>query len=804
MQLRHTGSIFLLSASFTLVTAVHAGEATERFLAAARAGDLTTVQKLVADGLDVNTKNEYGSTALSFASDKGHVEVVQFLLEHGADPNLADTFYRASPMVWASENGHWEVAALLVEHGAEGGEDLLIRVAGAGRRDLVEKLIKAGKATPASLSRALMAASDEHPDIAALLKEAGAKPAPTLSTALLDEYVGQYELQPGFVLDVRRVDNGLVVQATGQPEFPAFVESETTFYLTVVDAKLTFKRDDQGKVDQVVLNQGGRAMPARRLGEQPPAPVDPAAVEKFVGHYQSEQGEEFVVVIQDQLLAVGPEGNARPLIQSGDNTFQLVSNPNLKLTFDIENGKVTGYTVDTGTDKLVRKRVSATVEPEVTAAGTKRRYEPTEPKNWPSFRGMRGTGVGDGQRAPTKWNAESGENIKWKTAIDGLGLASPVVWGDRLFITTAVSSDPNSEFRAGAYGDVKAAKDNSPHEWKVYCLYAKSGKILWEKVAHRGVPRAQRHTKATQANCTPATDGKHLIVSFASEGLYGYDYDGNLLWKQDLGTLDAGWFYDPTYQWGFGSSPIIYDDLGIVQVDVNSTAFLAAFDIESGKEVWRTPREEVPSWGTPTIVESDGRTQVVANATKHICGYDAKTGKELWRLSGNSEVTVGSPVFGHGLMFFTGGYAPIQPIYAVKVDAVGDITLKSGETSNDYVAWSTQRGGTYMPTPIVYEDYLYTCANQGILTCYEATTGKRMYRERIAGGKAGSYTASPIAADGKLYFASEDSGVFVVQAGPKYELLAENPMGEIAMATPAISDGMIFVRTQHHVYGIAE
>jgi len=804
MQLRHTGLTCLWFVSFSFAPALGADHTKERLFAAARAGDLAVIQKMVAEGVDVNTTNEYGATALSFASDKGHVDVVRFLLEKGANPNQADTFYRASPMTWASENGHLEVAALLVEHGAEGGADLLVKVAGAGKRDLVEKLLKAGKTTPASLSRALMAAGAEHPDIAALLKEAGAKPVPTLSTELLNEYVGKYELQPGFVLDVRRVDDGLVVQATGQPEFPAFVESETTFFLTVVDAKLTFKRNEQGRVDQVVLNQGGRAMPARRLGEQPVTPIDTAAVEKFVGHYQSKEGDEFVVAIQDQQLAVGPVGNTQPLIQSGDNAFHLVSNPSLKITFDIEDGKVTGYTVDTGIEKFVRERVSAPVEPEVAAAGPKNRYEPSEPKNWPSFRGMRGAGVGDGQRAPTKWNAETGENIKWKTAIEGLGLASPVVWGDRLYITTAVSSDPNSEFRAGAYGDVQAAKDNSPHEWKVYCLNAKTGTILWKRTAHQGVPRAQRHTKASQANCTPATDGKHVVVSFGSEGLYCYDYDGNLLWKTDLGTLDAGWFYDPTYQWGYGSSPIIHDDLVIVQADVNSAAFLAAFDIDSGKEIWRTTREEVPSWGTPTAVESAGRTQVVANATKHICGYDPKTGKELWRLSGNSEVTVGSPVFGHGLMFFTGGYSPIQPIYAVKVDAVGDITLKEGAESNEYVAWSTQRGGTYMPTPIVYEDYLYTCANQGILTCYEATTGRRIYRERIAGGKAGSYTASPVAADGKLYFASEDSGVFVVQAGAKYGLLSANPMGEIIMATPAISDGMIFVRTQHHVYGIAD
>lgn len=299
-------------------------------------------------------------------------------------------------------------------------------------------------------------------------------------------------------------------------------------------------------------------------------------------------------------------------------------------------------------------------------------------------------------------------------------------------------------------------------------------------------------------------DARHVVVNFGSEGLYTYDHSGNLRWKKDLGELDAGWFYDPTYQWGFSSSPVIHDNLVIVQADLNSRASIAAYDINSGSEIWRTDRDEVPSWGTPTIVESSDRVQVVTNSTKHIYGYDVRSGKELWRLAGNSEVTVGTPVFGHDLMFFTGGYTPFQPIYAVKIGATGDISLADGEKTNEHVAWSTRRGGTYMPTPIIYEDYLYMCANNGILSCYDAKTGKRMYRTRIAGGKAGSYTASPVAADGKLYFSSESSGVFVVKAGPTYELLYENPMDGIVMATPAISDGLLFIRTQHHVFGVGE
>ncbi len=803
MQTRKAGFVLVFIAACVVVTGARAGEPEDRFWAAAREGDLATIKKLAAGGVDINTGSQYGATALSFAADKGHIEVVRFLLESGADPNKSDTFYQASPMTWASENDHLEVAVLLVEHGAEGSGGLLAKVAAAGRKDLVEKLIKTGKLEPGDLARAMAVTAEKQPEVAALLKEAGAKAVVTVRPALLDEYVGKYEVQPGFILDVRRVDDKLVVQATGQPEFPVYAESEDTFFLTVVDATLIFKRSEQGKVDQVVLNQGGRAMPARRQGSVDRPPVDLSALQKYVGRYESEDGMVFLVTIKDQVFGTGPEGmDPTPLLASGENTFQVASNAEVKVVFTEEDGKVTGYTVDTGTAKLVRKRVDA---PEgVAVVAPPKHYDRTKPINWPSFRGPHASGVGDGQGVLTKWSVETGENVKWKTAIPGLGHSSPVVWGDRLFVTTAVSSDPDSEFRAGPYGDVKAAKDTSLHEWKVLCLDAKSGRIIWETTAHRGKPRAERHTKASQANCTPALDGKHVVVSFGSEGLFCYDFDGELLWKQDLGVLDAGWFYDPTYQWGYGSSPVIHENRVIVQCDVNSAAFMAAFHIDSGSELWRTKRDELPSWGTPTLVNSPERAQVIANATRHICGYDPRTGKEIWRLSGNSEVTVGTPVFGHGLMFFTGGYSPFQPIYAVKVGASGDVTLKEGTESNEHVAWSKRRGGTYMPTPIVYEDYLYTCGNSGVLTCYEATTGKRMYRARVAEGKAGSYTASPVAADGKLYLSSEDSGVFVVRAGPKYELLAENPMGEIVMATPAISNGMFFVRTQHHLFGIGK
>ncbi|HZJ42672.1 MAG TPA: PQQ-binding-like beta-propeller repeat protein, partial [Pyrinomonadaceae bacterium] len=279
--------------------------------------------------------------------------------------------------------------------------------------------------------------------------------------------------------------------------------------------------------------------------------------------------------------------------------------------------------------------------------------------------------------------------------------------------------------------------------------------------------------------------------------------DGKLLWKQDLGVLDAGWFYDPDYQWEYGSSPIIYKDFVIVQADIQKNSFIAAYDIKTGKLAWKTAREEMPSWGTPTVYEGAQRSELITNGTKAIRGYDPATGKELWRLTPNSEITTPTPIVAHDLIFVTAGYPPVQPIYAIKLGASGDISLKDGKESNDFIAWSKQRGGPYMPTPLVYGDLLYTCSNNGVLTAYNAKTGERVYQERL-GGTGAPFTASPVASDGKLYFSSEDGDIFVVKAGPKYEFLSKNPVGEVLMATPAVSDGLIIVRGLNHLFAFGE
>ena len=421
-------------------------------------------------------------------------------------------------------------------------------------------------------------------------------------------------------------------------------------------------------------------------------------------------------------------------------------------------------------------------------------------QNWSSFRGNNASGTADGEDPPVAWDATRNNEQLWKTPIPGLGHSSPIVWNDRVFVTTAISSDSQSQFVHGLTETAATAADTSRHSFRVYCLERKSGRIIWERVAFEGVPKVKRHVKASQANSTPATDGSHVVVLFGSEGMYCYDIDGKLLWKQDLGILDGGWSSDPSAQWGFGSSPIIYKGLVIIQVDTQSSSFIAAYNIKEGKQVWRVPREEDTSWSTPIIYDGKTRAELVTSGTKYYRGYDPLTGKELWRLADGVDVKIPTPIAGFGLYFLGGGSsAARRTFYALRAGLSGDI--KPTENSGgEGVAWQSPVIKPHVVTPIVYGDNLYICTDNGILTQFNAKTGEPGYRARLGQGSA--FSASPVAADGRLYFASEDGDVFVVKAGPQFELLARNPIGEVIFATPAITQRMIIVRSQHHVFGI--
>ncbi len=286
------------------------------------------------------------------------------------------------------------------------------------------------------------------------------------------------------------------------------------------------------------------------------------------------------------------------------------------------------------------------------------------------------------------------------------------------------------------------------------------------------------------------------MAFFGSEGLYCYDMDGELLWKKDLGLLDSGFFRVPSAQWGFASSPVIHDGMVFVQCDVLNDSFVAAFDIKSGREIWRQKREDVPTWSTPTVSVAEDRHQLILNGWKQIAGYDLRTGKSLWWMEGGGDIPVPTPVVAHGLIFITNAHGPQSPIYAIRLDAEGD--LGAGK---DAISWSITRGGAYMQTPLVYGNYLYNCRDNGVLSCYEAASGNKMYQQRLGGGASG-FSASPVAADGKIYFTSETGDVFVIEAGAEFKLLATNSLDEVTMATPAISEGTLYFRTRSQVVAV--
>lgn len=423
---------------------------------------------------------------------------------------------------------------------------------------------------------------------------------------------------------------------------------------------------------------------------------------------------------------------------------------------------------------------------------------------WPQFRGEQARGVVDDAPLPTKWDVEKNEGIKWKAPIAGLGLSSPIVWGDRVYVTTCVREGGEKELKVGLYGDIAPIDDSAKHSWHLIALNTNDGKVVWDQTAYEGVPKIKRHPKSSHANCTPATDGKHVVAFFGSEGLYCYDTSGRLLWKKDLGVLDAGYFVVPDAQWEFASSPIIYRDMVIVQCDVQKDSFLSAFSIADGKELWRTPRNDVPTWSTPTVYAGKDRAELIVNGYKHMGGYDPMTGKELWRMGGGSDIPVPTPIVAHDLIYLTNSHTGPQAIYAVKLGALGDITLKESEASNTSVAWMKRGQANYMQTPLVYGDLLYACKDNGILSCLDAKTGEKKYRMRVGSGNSG-FTASPVAGDNKLYVTSEEGEVSVFPTGPdEPKPLAVNKLNESSMATPAIADGMLFIRGQKHLFCVGK
>jgi len=419
---------------------------------------------------------------------------------------------------------------------------------------------------------------------------------------------------------------------------------------------------------------------------------------------------------------------------------------------------------------------------------------------WPQFRGFEGRGILDHAGIPETWNVKTGENILWKTPIPGLAHSSPVIWNDMVFVTSAVSTANTDSLKIGLYGDIDMADDQSVHQFKVFCIDRKSGRIIWDRIAFEGIPKERRHTKSTYANPTPATDGKHLIVSFGSHGLYCYDFRGNLLWNKDLGSLATGPYNEIGVEWGYSSSPVIYNSRVVVQCDLLKNSFLTTLDVASGNEIWRINRDAISSWGSPAICEGKEKTLIVVNAYPFIIAYDLADGKEIWKIGNVGDAPAPTAVVANDLVYINNAHGKFSPIYAIRTDATGDLTLTGDLTSSASVAWSFKRGGAYMASPLVYNKYLYNMQINGLLTCIDALTGVVVFKKEL--GKA--FSASGIASDDKLFFPAETGEIYVLQVGPEYKVLAENNMEDVCMASPALAEGMILFRTQHWLIAVGK
>jgi outer membrane protein assembly factor BamB len=350
----------------------------------------------------------------------------------------------------------------------------------------------------------------------------------------------------------------------------------------------------------------------------------------------------------------------------------------------------------------------------------------------------------------------------------------------------------------GSGGQPTAADDARNHQWVILCFDKKTGEKLWGKTAHQGMPRATRHIKATQANTSLAVDGENLVAFFGSEGLYCYDLDGNLKWNRDLGVINISKY---NTGWGYASSPSIHKNHIVLTCDDPANPFLVALRLSDGKELWRVSRKDIceRSWGTPLIHESDGTTQVVVNGWPWVVSYDLKTGEELWKINDGGDNPIPSPFVANGWIYVISAHGGKSPIYVVRPEARGDITPSLDAPSNDGVVWSTLKGGSYMSTPVVYGDYIYL-GHYSTIRCFNATTGEEAFIEKLP--QPASIIASLVAADGKIYAASEHESVHVLSAGPEFKPIANNPMGEPCFATPAISEGVIYFRTTQSLVAI--
>ena len=447
-------------------------------------------------------------------------------------------------------------------------------------------------------------------------------------------------------------------------------------------------------------------------------------------------------------------------------------------------------------------------------------------ENWPSFRGADALpAVSDDPRLPVTWSTT--ENVVWKTAIDGLGWSSPVIWDDRIFLTTVVSDGAEEEPRMGLYfpygspetfdddrfpdpepGDLLERSVNL-HHWVVAAIDFESGDVLWTTEVHTGEPDFDRHLKNTYASSTPVTDGERVYAYFGNVGVYALDMDGQLLWQKRFDPAET------RLGWGPAASPVLHEDTLYIVNDNDDYSFLVALDTATGDERWRVDRDEGTNWATPYIWQNDERTELITVGSNLVRSYGLD-GTELWSFRGMNSITIPQPFSAHGLLYVMSGYVgdAVRPVYAVRPGAAGDISLADGEASSEFVAWYQDTAGPYHPTPLVYGDYYFTLLDRGFFTVHDARSGEEIYfteqqiqqqevRRRVARG-TGGFTASPWAYNGMVFVLSEEGDTYVLDSNERFRLVATNSLDEVAMSSPAIARGNLFIRTRSHLWKITD
>ena len=449
----------------------------------------------------------------------------------------------------------------------------------------------------------------------------------------------------------------------------------------------------------------------------------------------------------------------------------------------------------------------------------------TTGEHWPRLRGPSSNPISENPSLPVSWSKT--ENVEWVADVPGVGWSSPVVWGNRIFITAATSDKPMKQPKLGVdysneylaelrkkglsaeeinkklYERDREMPDEIVISLMLYCYDLQSGKSLWERQLYKGQPAGGRHSKNSFASETPTTDGERVYVYLTHYGLFAYDFQGKPSWSTPLKS------HATTRDWGTGASPALHKDRLYVLNDNEEQSFVAAFDTRTGKELWRTPRTVLPArktgWSTPFVWENRVRTELVTLGPAVAISYGLD-GKELWRLDRMGGVAIQSPFAWNDLLFVTSGSGADdnKPIVAVRAGGTGNITPPDTETRNDYVVWYDRRaGGTYLPTPVIYKNALYVLNDKGIFSRHNAETGERTYQSRVAPG-ASAFTASPWAYNGHVFVLSEEGNTYVIEAGEQYKLVRVNALDDFSMATPAIVGDRLLIRTQHRLYSIRQ